>query len=68
MPIPPSPTTYSCPACHWSKTVAPRSDALMPGEFFSACPRCRHAPLDRKTATIGETTLGSLADVFRRLW
>ena len=68
MPIALPPTTYNCPACRWSKTVAPRSDALMPGEFFSACPVCRHAPLDRKTATLGEATLGSLADVFKRLW
>ena len=68
MPIPPSPTTYSCPACHWSKTVAPRSDALMPAEFFGACPRCRHAPLDRKTASLAQATLGGLADAFKRLW
>ena len=68
MPIPPSPTTYTCPACHWSKTVAPRSDALMPGEFFSACPRCHHAPLDRKTTSLAQATLGSLADAFKRLW
>ena len=68
MPIPPSPATYTCPACHWSKTVAPRSDALMPGEFFSACPHCRHAPLDRKTASLAHVTLGGLADALKRLW
>ena len=68
MPIRPHPTTYTCPACHWSKTVAPRSDALMPGEFFSACPRCRHSPLDRKTATLGEATLGGLVGALKRLW
>lgn len=68
MPIPPLPTTYTCPACHWSKTVAPRSDALMPGEYFSACPRCRHAPLDRKRASAVEATLDGLADALKRLW
>ena len=68
MPIRPQPTTYSCPACHWSKTVTPRSDTLMPGEFFSVCPRCRHAPLDRKTASLAQTTLGGLTDAFKRLW
>ena len=68
MPIPPPPTTYSCPACHWSKTVAPRSDALMPGEFFSACPRCRHAPLDRKRANAAQAALGQMKDAFKRLW
>lgn len=68
MPIPPSPTTYSCPACSWSKTVAPRSDALMHGEFFSACPRCHHAPLDTKRASAAQATLGGLADALKRLW
>ena len=68
MPIRPHPVTYACPACHWSKTVAPRSDALMPGEFFSACPRCRHAPLDRKTASLAQATFGGLADALKRLW
>ena len=68
MPIRPQPVTYTCPACHWSKTVAPRSDALMPSEFFSACPSCRHAPLDRKTASFAQATLGDLADVLKRLW
>ena len=68
MPIRPQPTTYSCPAWHWSKTVAPRSDALMPGEFFSACPSCGHAPLATKRANTAPATLGQLADTLKRLW
>ncbi len=32
MPIKPRPFTVVCEDCHWKKTVAPRSDALMPGE------------------------------------
>ena len=68
MPIRPQPVTYSCPACRWSKTVAPRSDALMPGEFFSACPSCRHAPLDKKRASAAEATLGGLVEALKRLW
>ncbi|MCX7258605.1 MAG: hypothetical protein NTZ64_18315 [Polaromonas sp.] len=68
MPIRPQPVTYTCPACGWSKTVAPRSDALMPGEFFSACPRCHHAPLDTKRASAAQATLGGLADALKRLW
>jgi hypothetical protein len=40
----------------------------MPGEFFNACPRCHHAPLDRKTASLAQATLGGLADALKRLW
>ena len=38
MPVRPSPMTYRCPSCGWSKTTAPKSDALLPGEFFTKCP------------------------------
>lgn len=50
MPIRPQPRHYQCPACAWSKTVAPKSDALGPGDFFDTCPACGHAPLDSKAA------------------
>ena len=50
MPISPIPRHYTCPACHWSKTVAPRSDALTPADYFSECPACGHAALDAKAA------------------
>ena len=66
MPIRPSPSTYTCPSCHWSKTVAPRSDALMPGEFFSACPKCGRSPLQHRPAGAVEGALGQLADKVRR--
>jgi len=68
MPIPPHPTAYSCPACHWSKTVAPRSDALMPGDFLDACPNCGHAPLAIKRANAAQAALGQLTDAIKRLW
>lgn len=55
MPIPPAPRIYTCPACHWSKTVAPRSDALMPGDYFDTCPTCGHAPLQSKRAIKAQT-------------
>ena len=52
MPIPPPPRRYHCPACDWSKTVAPSSDVLMPGvDHFSTCPQCNHAPLETKGAS-----------------
>jgi hypothetical protein len=38
--------TYRCPACGWSKTVRPRSDALMPGDYFDRRPNCSHAELE----------------------
>ena len=66
MPIRPSPSTYTCPSCRWSKTVAPRSDALMPGEFFSACPKCGRSPLQHRPAGAVEGALGQLADKVRR--
>lgn len=45
MPIRPPPCTFTCPSCGWSKTVAPQSDALMPGDFVDVCPKCKHSPL-----------------------
>ena len=68
MPIPPPPTTYICPACGLSKTVFPRSDALMPGDFFHACPSCGHTSLDRKTVDLTSLSPGSLYDWIKRLW
>lgn len=66
MPIRPPTTLYTCPSCHWSKTVAPRSDALMPGEFFTVCPKCSHSPLQQRPAGAVEGALGQLADKVRR--
>lgn len=40
MPVRPRPFTYECEGCGWTKTVAPRSDALVPGEWFEVCPQC----------------------------
>ncbi|WP_295399530.1 hypothetical protein [uncultured Thiocystis sp.] len=65
MPILPAPITVGCPACGWSKTVAPRSDALMPGEYFDACPACGHAPLTRRSSLANP--LGLLSAALRGL-
>ncbi len=48
MPISPPPIIYTCPSCHWSKTVAPKSDALMLGDFFDACPKCGNTALEAR--------------------
>lgn len=71
MPIRPSPRLFRCSACGWSKTVAPVSDALVPGrDHFDACPKCNHAPLEAKAASDlagGMAQLaGALEKVFRR--
>ena len=57
MPIRPPPTTYVCPVCGWTKTVAPRSDCLMPGDSFVACPACSHEPLEQRAAGMGARLL-----------
>lgn len=68
MPIPPRPHTYRCTACHWSKTVAPRSDALIRGiDHFDACPTCGHRPLETQAASAGWAALAELADKMTRL-
>lgn len=63
MPIRPKPTTYVCPACGWSKTVAPLSDALMPGEYFHNCPACGHTGLTQRSS--GPNPLGLLSAALR---
>jgi ribosomal protein L37E len=52
MPIRPEPRTYTCTACGWSATTAPRSDALMPGDNFSQCPRCGNTALNVQKANL----------------
>ncbi len=68
MPIRPAPMYYTCPACHWSKTVAPRSDALGPGDFYSACPQCHHSPLESGPAGGVPGELVQVANTIARLW
>lgn len=68
MPIPPRPHTYRCPACHWSKTVMPRSDALIPGiDHFSTCLACGHSPLETQAASAARATIAGLAEQVRRM-
>lgn len=68
MPIAPRPHTYRCPACGWSKTIAPRSDVLMPGiDHVRACPACGHQPLETQVASPARAALAGLADQIGRL-
>lgn len=68
MAVRPPPLTYRCPACHWSRTVTPRSDALIPGiDHFRACPDCGHSPLETRAAGTARATIAELADEIKRL-
>lgn len=67
MPIRPHPYTYTCPQCGWSKTVAPRSDALGPGDHFSRCPACDHAPLSSVPAIAVSSALAAGVQALARL-
>ena len=40
MPIRPQPFSFKCGDCGWKKIVAPKSDCLGPGDWFSKCPKC----------------------------
>ena len=66
MPIRPGPITFSCPACGWSKIVAPRSDALKPGEYFDKCPVCGHEELSMQSKTT--TKMTTLPDLLFRIF
>ncbi len=67
MPIKPEPTTYTCPACGWSKTASPQSDALMPGDVFEVCPKCGHEPLDCREASALQGALAGLAGKIKKV-
>lgn len=62
MPSRPIAMTYTCTSCSWSKTTAPKSDALLPSDFFTKCPLCGYAPLDTRKASF---VAGSLAEISR---
>lgn len=57
MPVKPRPFTLNCNACNWSRTIAPRSDALGPNDWCDRCERCSSTSLTRKTAGVVDRTL-----------
>lgn len=67
MPIRPKPTSYRCHQCNWSKTVAPKSDALGPGDWFSTCPACGSAKLEQRPAYSVEVMLSTMLQRIRGL-
>jgi len=70
MSIRPLPTLYTCPACGWSKTITPRSDALMPGDLPRVCPACGHASLASRQASSSsvQQALGDFTQQIKRLF
>ncbi|WP_082889478.1 hypothetical protein [Methylomonas koyamae] len=48
MPIKPKPFVYVCTLCGWRKVVSPKSDALMPGEYYDKCPACNNHSLRKE--------------------
>ena len=67
MPIPPPPRHYHCPACSWSKTVAPASDVLVPGhDHFATCPKCGYAPLDSKATVAMPAGFSQIANTLEK--
>lgn len=66
MPVRPQSLVYRCPACGWSKTVTPKSDALLSVDAPARCPSCGHAPLEVQQAGPGVSLLSQLGDVLER--
>ena len=62
--IKPSSMTYHCPQCNWSQTVSPKSDVLMPSNYFDACPKCGNETIERHRATTWEATKTKIAQLF----
>jgi Zn finger protein HypA/HybF involved in hydrogenase expression len=62
MPIPAKPFTLQCPACNWSRTIAPTSDVLTLQDFPACCPKCGSISIERRNAT----ALTVMAANFRR--
>lgn len=60
MPIKPRPFTFVCEDCNWKKTIAPRSDALMPGDWFVTCPKCGSTALKMRAAGWLEAAIAEL--------
>ena len=66
MSIRPLPSIYTCSKCGWTKKVAPRSDALMPGEYFSECPTCGCGTLTHRHVSSNHTLVDQLTAMLDR--
>ena len=66
MPVRPLPSIYTCPKCGWTKKVAPRSDVLMPSEYFSECPTCGCGTLTHRHVSSNNTLVDQLTAMLDR--
>lgn len=66
--IKPNPITYTCPACNWSKTIAPQSDALMPNDDITQCPKCGNQQLTIERADIFAKTKAELSNMLSSIF
>ena len=57
MPVKPKPRTYVCQTCGWKRTVAPRSDVLMPADVVSVCPKCQSDQIVSREPTLMESLI-----------
>lgn len=58
--IKPTPYKLSCEDCAWSKSFAPQSDAIMPGERPKNCPQCDSGKLKYSRVSSIVTLLSKL--------
>jgi hypothetical protein len=65
MCVRPKPVLYRCRDCHWEKTVAPRGDALGPGDYYQRCPVC--GSLDLERTAVGDFQGGIVSLITRVL-
>lgn len=59
--IKPTPYKVSCEECDWSKSFAPQSDVVMPGERPTSCPICNSEKLNY-------TPLNSISSLLSKLF
>ncbi|NLW04750.1 MAG: hypothetical protein GX029_05920 [Pseudomonadaceae bacterium] len=63
--IKPQPFELKCTQCGWSKTFAPASDVLHPGQdLVASCPKCGNEELEHKA--VGAVK-GLLAEIREQL-
>jgi len=64
--IKPKPKTYKCTSCNWQKTVAPSSDALVPGfDHYEECPKCGNENLETRAASSIDVALDQFKNIFK---
>lgn len=63
MPYKAPPMTCFCEKCGWKLTVIPVSDVL---PLPPSCPKCKHAPLSHRQATVSEAIVARVKGLSNR--